>query len=84
MKIYKKPSIEIYTLSGNETICGGCDVKIRDDATLGNQLDFLGGNMDGKLTKDEAELIFGTNESCVNEVEDYCKFLGTVSNLSWS
>ena len=47
MKNYVKPTVEIYTLSGNETICGGCDIKIKDNASLGATLDFLGGNDDG-------------------------------------
>ena len=87
MKQYMKPTVEIYILAGNETICGGCDVKLRDDTTnLANTLDFLGGNGDGTLTKTEAENLFGVGESCTNEIIMYCKFTssGGTGNISWS
>lgn len=85
MKHYVKPTVEIYMLSGNETICGGCDIKIKDNASLGATLDFLGGNDDGTLTKEESKNIFGPGESCEREIINYCKFtsVGT-SNVSWS
>ena len=86
MKYYEKPTVEMYSLNGNETICGGCQVKLKleENASIAETLDFLGGNADDVLTKAEVSMIFGSNEDCQNPVETYCKFNGTVSGLSWS
>lgn len=84
MKHYVKPTVEIYSLLGNETICGGCALKLRDDAILNAQVAFSILDADGVLTKDEADMLFGLEAGCNTKVEGYCKFTGTAQNVSWS
>ena len=33
MKHYEKPTVEMYSLCGNETICGGCSEKLKETKT---------------------------------------------------
>lgn len=84
MKHYEKPAVEIYSLCGNETICGGCGEKLKDNKNLNTLLGLEYGDMDGTLTKNEANMLFGVGEGCQVEVERYCKFTGTEQNISWS
>lgn len=84
MKHYVKPTVEIYSLCGNETICGGCTEKLNSNNNLNILLGLDYGDKDGVLTKQEAGMLFGVGESCQTEVEGYCKFTGTAQNVSWS
>lgn len=88
MKHYEKPTVEMYSLCGNETICGGCESKLMNNSNLKQliTMDFpeTDSNGDKNLSKDEVLAMFGTGESCKIEIEGYCKFTGTVSGLSWS
>ena len=85
MKNYKKPTVEIYVLAGNETICGGCGEKLSENTDLNTFLGLDYGDGDGVLTKAESENLFGLGESCSTEINGYCKFTSTgISNLSWS
>lgn len=84
MKHYEKPTVEIYLLSGNETICGGCTNKLRDNKNLNTLIGLDYGNLDGVLTKQEASMLFGVGEGCHTEVDGYCKFTGTAQSVSWS
>ena len=84
MKHYVKPTVEMYSLSGNETICGGCGIKLRDDKYRNGLFDLEYGNRDGTLTKEEAEVLFGMDEACNIKIDDYCKFTSTAQSISWS
>lgn len=85
MKHYEKPTIEIYSLCGNEAICGGCTNKLnKNDGNLNTLLGLDYGNKDGVLTEDEANMLFGLDESCQTKIDGYCKFTGTAQNISWS
>ena len=84
MKKYEKPTVEIFLLSGNETICGGCVNKLCDDETLNGEIAWLINDADGVLTKEEASSLFGPEDSCAVEINGYCKFTGTANSISWS
>lgn len=88
MKHYVKPTVEIYELSGNEAICGGCTNKLRDNTNLNALLamSFPGAdsNNDMVLSEAEAKNLFGIGESCSIQIESYCKFTSTGMNVSWS
>ena len=88
MKDYIKPTIEIYSLLGNETICGGCEEKLRDNTAMNGLIARFfpetDPNGDFKLSRDEVSVIFGDGEGCQQEVIGYCKFTSTTSGLSWS
>lgn len=84
MKHYVKPSVEIYSLTGNETICGGCAEKLNSNKNLNTLLGLDYGDLDGVLTKQEASTLFGLGEGCQTEVDGYCKFTGTAQSISWS
>lgn len=86
MKHYEKPTVEMYSLCGNETICGGCDEKLKENENLNILFGLDYGNLDGVLTEEEADMLFGMGDDCKGkiQVEGYCKFTGAAQNISWS
>ena len=92
MKTYEKPRLMALSLSGNDQLCGSCadrgakNLLYKDPSNgLALGLDFLVGNDDGTLTKEEAAKAFGTGEACEIPVESYCKFTATDNMLiAWS
>ena len=92
MKTYEKPRLMALSLSGNDQLCGSCSDKgstnllYKDPSGgLALGLDFLVGNDDGVLTKEEAARAFGPNEGCEIPVESYCKFTSSSDMLvAWS
>ena len=91
-KIYEKPKLMALSLSGNDQLCGSCSDKgssnlLYQDPTSGMALaiDFLAGNDDGVLTRDEADRAFGPGESCEFAIDSYCKFTASDDMLvAWS
>ena len=83
---YEKPNLTMFSLVGNETICGGCSdgIKLSQDSTMKEFIDRYYGNFDGVLTKEEASNLFGIEDSCATQIDGYCKFTGTVQNIAWS
>lgn len=84
MKHYAKPTVEIYVLAGNESICGGCSEKLRDNQNLNSLVAWAAGDADGVITEAEAKNLFGIGESCANQIESYCKFTSAGISVSWS
>ena len=95
MKPYEKPKLIALSLSGNEKLCGFCsdaDKVLLKETQLNAYLDYMYGNMDGSLTKDEfdAAHIFGTSDSeCgvkVSGYEAFCKYSAadTTYTVAWS
>lgn len=85
-KKYKKPNLTIFSILGNENICGGCDgaIKINENDTLKELFGLQYGNYDGVLTKDEAKNLFGMELQCADQVIGYCKFTSTFEMIAWS
>ena len=94
-KTYIKPTVEILSLTGNEQICGACADKGGEllyknpESTQAGIIDTIVaingyGEDDGVLTKQEASKAFGPDESCVVEIEYYCKFTSTGDMVAWS
>lgn len=83
-KIYEKPNLTMFSLVGNENICGGCTLKLSENTTLNETIAFLLFDADGILTRAEASNVFGNGEDgCVRVVDNYCKFTSS-GNVSWS
>lgn len=88
-KTYQKPVMIMLSLTGNEQLCGSCkeadaDFLLNNDKTgLADLLGTLVGNLDGTLTKNELENVFGSGEGCAEVVDMYCKFTGDMK-VAWS
>lgn len=94
MKVYEKPKLMALSLSGNDQLCGSCreagattllyqHALYPEIAAIGNTLDWLIGDGDGKIERADVSNVFGTNEGCRKVCESYCKFLGA-STVAWS
>ena len=90
-KKYEKPNLTMFSLIGNENICGGCDngIKLSQDTGYAEVFDRFYGNLDGVLTKEEASNLFGLENQCSTKIEGYCKFTSaeftsTVQKIAWS
>ena len=85
-KKYEKPNLTMFSLVGNENICGGCDggIKLSEDSTWNTLFGLDYGNMDGVLTRDEASNLFGMQDECSTKIDGYCKFTGSILNFAWS
>ena len=92
MKKYEKPMLVAVSVSGNDQLCGSCSengstnlLYKNPESGMALALDFLVGNDDGTLTKEEAARAFGPKENCEIPVESYCKFTATPNMLvAWS
>ena len=84
MKKYEKPNLIVFSLVGNENLCGGCDNKLSKNENLNKTIAWLVGDDDNILTKEETSYLFGMGEECSKEVEGYCKFTSTAQNVAWS
>lgn len=85
-KKYEKPNLTIFSIIGNENICGGCEdgVKVSENDTLKELFGLHYGNFDGVLTKDEVKNLFGMEPQCAEQVMGYCKFTSSYDKIAWS
>lgn len=86
MKQYEKPRLVALSLSANDMLCSGCDLKTKD------QNDFFVGILNGMFDQDgngyvdsnEIGGLFASQEQC-SEYNDnygaYCKYTAADNNL---
>ena len=92
MKTYQKPVLVALSLNANDRLCGECtdhnaSILLYQDPTgfFAQYLDLLVGNsVDGVLTREELENLFGPGENCRVEADGYCKFSSTGLTVAWS
>lgn len=88
LKKYEKPKILMMNLVGNEQLCGSCAdadwIISKDDPEFIDQYEWLIGNGDGVLSREEIDNVFGANDSCKNVLVGYCKFTSSGTLVAWS
>ena len=92
MKAYVKPTLQLYSLHANDTLCtsSGCSAMLSQDSILASNILIASSHSDrvnDGITKDDFTGLFGQGESCAEPVSytEFCKFTASpTSQVFWS
>lgn len=86
MKTYEKPRLIALSLSADDMLCSGCDLKTKDTSDYFVQIlnQLFDSNEDGYVDSSELGGLFASSEQC-SEFNDafgaYCKFTAADNDL---